>query len=55
MSDLWCNIRIGTFHIQCKLYSMIKWEISHNHYWANWKWLEKPFEICQFDWEYRKK
>lgn len=51
MSDLWFNVRFGAFHLQCKKYSLTKWNLSHNSYWANWKWLKEPFDICEFEWK----
>lgn len=49
MSDTWLNIRFGIFHLQCKRESLTKWSFKPNSYWSNWKWLECPFEVCEFE------
>lgn len=56
MSDTWINIRIGAYHFQCfvKSHHWERWRFGYNPYWKDWKWLEKPIEICQLDWSSRK-
>lgn len=56
MSDTWINIRIGAYHFQCfvKSHHWERWRFGYNPYWKDWKWLEKPIEICQLDWSCRK-